>query len=180
MSPRILAPVLLAASLAAVGAQGRPGPAAPLTEAQRSALRKEVHAVTRAWLQAIERSDGTAVLALCASVPDFPLACADAEGKLLDFDGFRKITREGCDGAAHVVVTLRREMFTVLDADTALWAFQGGWQRTMKTGAILRTEDRAVSLLFRRVGKAWKIAYQHESSPAPVEVKPADSPDKGR
>jgi|GEM_PF-2550893 len=174
-----IASTVLVVSLTAMGVEGKSLASAPLTEAQKASIRKEVTQVTRAWTQANERSDFKAVMNLYASHPDFPVMYADSEGKVMDFEGLQKSAHEGFDGATHYVVTIRREMLTVLDADTALWAFQGGWQGTLKSGAVLKADACAVSLLLRRVGRNWKIVYQHESYPPPVGVKPAELPEKG-
>ncbi len=183
MNTRMLVPLVLVPGLVAGLARGsaldRFPASPPLTEAQKASICQEVRPVTRDWTQAVERADAMAVLAFYGAIPDFPLMYGDSDGRLRDFEGLQKSLREGFDGVVRYEVILRKEMYAVLDADTVLWGFQGGWRGTLKSGALLQTEPWAVTLLLKRMGTAWKIVYQHESYPQPVETKSANASEKG-
>jgi ketosteroid isomerase-like protein len=152
----------------------------PVSEPQKSIIQKEVRQVAWAWVQANERADARAVLGFYAAHAEFPLMYADSEGRLMDFEGLQKNTHEGLDGSSQITIVLRKEMVTVLSADTALWAFQGTWRGSLKTGVPVPSETCAVSLLFKRMGGDWKIVYHHESSPEPAEAKFGEARSKGR
>lgn len=179
MSLRRLLPITLITGLAVLGAQDRPVTVPGLTELQKSALHKEVCQVTRAWLQAHERSDSRAVLAFYAVLPDFPLMYGDSEGKFLDFEGFQKDVHEALDESTPCVVAVRKEMLTFLASDTALWVVQGTWRGQLKAGASLEQETCAMSLLLKRVAGDWRIVFQHESK-RPTQPVMAEESEKGR
>jgi ketosteroid isomerase-like protein len=173
MNLRMLAPAALA--LVLVGCCKKD---APLTEAQKAALVAEVKPIALAWKEAGERSDFQACMALYAPASDFPQAYADIEGRLNNFPGLRKAAQDSYEGATRYDITLGKQMFTVLGPDLVLWAFQGAWKGSMKNGAEYKCDAVAVSILFRRAEGTWRIVYQHESSPTPVEVKAAAPPRK--
>ncbi len=175
MNSRNLIPAIFATTLAFMGCWKKD---IPLTEAQKAALVAEVKPITQAWKEAAERSDFHASMALYAPSPDFPQAYADVEGRLNDFPGLRKAAQDSYEGATHYDIILGKQMFTVLGPDLVLWAFQGAWKGSLRNGAEYKCDAVAVSFLFRQVEGTWKIVYQHESSPAPIQVKPATAPQK--
>lgn len=169
MNTRIPAAIVLLAG----AATACPARSAPLPEAQKASIRKEVGQVVRAWIQANERSDFAATLALYTATRDFPLMYADRKGRLLDFEGLKQSAHAGFDGVLTYRVIIHKESLTVLDADTALWTFQGAWEGTLKTGAKLKSDACTVTLLVQRQGKPWKIVFHHESYAPPTTVPPA-------
>lgn len=179
MNTRIPTTIVLLAGLAAVGAMAGPTPSTPLSEAQKASIRKEVGQVVRAWIQANERSDFRATMALYSATRDFPLMYADRKGRLLDFEGLKQSAHAGFDGVLNYRVIIHKESLTVLDADTALWTFQGAWEGTLKTGAKLKADACTVTLLVQRQGKPWKIVFHHESYAPPTTVPPAEGMEKG-
>jgi len=179
MNTPIPAAIVLLVGLTAADAMAEPTHSITLPEAQKASIRKEVDQVVRAWIQANERSDFQATLALYTATRDFPLMYADRKGRLLDFEGLKQSAHAGFDGVLNYRVIIHKESLTVLDGDTALWTFQGAWEGTLKTGAKVKADACTVTLLVQRQGKPWKIVFHHESYAPPTTLPPAEAMEKG-
>jgi ketosteroid isomerase-like protein len=179
MNLRPLLPILLVTGLSPLGAQEKPAPLLSLSEPQKAVISREVGQLASTWLQAHERSDVRAILACYATHPDFPLMYADSEGRLGDFEVLQRSVHEDLEGSGQVTINLRKEMITVLDADTALWSFQGAW-RGGRGGTALQPECCTVSLVIKRLAGEWKIVYQHESGLDRTDAKSVEARSKGK
>jgi ketosteroid isomerase-like protein len=179
MNTRIRTAIVLLLGIAGAFAAARPINSAPLSEAQKASIRKDVGETTRAWIQANERSDFAATMGLYVATRDFPLMYADRKGRLLDFEGLKQSAHEGFEGVLKYRVIIHKESLTVLDANTALWTFQGAWEGTLKTGARLKADACTITLLLQRQGKSWKIVFHHESYAPPTTLPPPEPAEKG-
>ena len=158
--------------LAAAGLAGA-ALSAPLTEKEQAAIRQEVTAVMQDYTVACERVDFAGALKFAAESPEFRYA--DTDGKLYDYPAFKKLLGEiFAPFTAQKAFTQRQEI-TVLGPDAALVAWHGALELTQKDGAVLRSDPYNVTCVFKRLGGAWKIVYQHESGLPPQPVASASA-----
>jgi len=147
--------------------------ASPLTERQQAAIREEVGEAMKGFIVACERIDLGETLKFEADIPEFRFA--DTDGQLYDYPTFKKNLTDLFAGCSAQKIFTRRQEITVLGPDIALVAWHGAIELTQKDGTALRSDPYNGTFLFRRFGDAWKIAYQHESGPAPQPVGPMTS-----
>jgi len=138
-----------------------------------AAIRQEVSQALKDYFAVCEHLDLAAQLGFHADVPEFRFA--DIDGKEYDYAGFRKLVTDLFAGLSTLKCTAQNQEILVLSPDAALVIWHGVLAFTQKDGSALRWDDYNGTFLFRRIGGAWKIAYQHESGlpPQPVAPQPA-------
>ena len=148
-------------------AQHESGIAFAPTEA---AIRQEVTQVMQEYIAAMEHVDSAAVLRFAADVPEFRYA--DVDGKQYDYAGFKKLVTELFAGFTAQKATTRKQEIHVLGPDTALGIWHGAGDMIQKDGSVLRCNDYNLTCLFKRLGDAWKVVFQHESGlpPQPADI----------
>jgi uncharacterized protein (TIGR02246 family) len=149
--------------------------AAPLTEKEQAAIKQELNQTVQNLLGAFERADIEKILGFFAD--DTAFLSIDPEGKVSDSPTFRKATREFFQTVSGEKIRTKSQDIRILDAGTAIMAWQGGYQTMMKDGTIVKSEAYAATFVFKRIGRDWKIIYDHESGlpPAPVLPVAADT-----
>ncbi len=146
--------------------------ASPATD--EAAIKAEVARAMSAFVAACEKADLAGALAFMADVPEFRYA--DPEGKLLGFAATKQGLAEWFGQCSARRVLTARQAITVLGPDAALVQWHGALELVLKDGKTLRADPYSASFLFRRIGDAWKIAYQHESGPPPQPVGATQPP----
>lgn len=169
MTLRSALPFVLMAGLTAAGAE-KPG--APLTEARKAQITREVLQAMKPIWAACERIDPAVMTKYCVDSPDFAFASTD--GKAYSFPEFGKAWQEIMAQFAAQKILVRHENVIVLAPDAALYCWQGANDMIQKDGIVLRADPMAGTYLFRKVGTKWLGSYFHESSLPMAPSAPAE------
>ncbi len=132
---------------------------------EEAAIRAEVSAVAKAFVEACERVDVEAAMKFVADVPDF--LYADPDGSIYDRASLRELMTRSFAGASSQKITTLRERFIVLGPDVVLWSWNGGVDVVRKSGPPVRIQPYSASFVLRRIAGRWQIVYQHESAVIP-------------
>ena len=160
---------LLAAMLAVCCVGCKPEMEDDLTPQLVAQIKIEVAANVDSIVTRLNRLDDAGTLAYYADTPDFILLGVD--GVRFDAAGLRKATQDFVSGAASNLIKTKVVDCKVQTSDLAICAWQGDQVTTMKNGDKLTFGPDAVTLIFKRVGGAWKVIYSHES--ATIATTPA-------
>ena len=166
---RPFVPAILAAVLALAGCCKLE---APLTEAQKAAIRQEVLQTVKPMWAACEAMDPGILAKYCQDGPEFRFATSD--GKVYSSAEFAKTWSEMVALFPSQKVVLRREAVVVLAPDAALYCWEGANDMVQKDGTVLRTDPMSGAYLFRKAGNAWKGTCFQESGLPPAPVKPGE------
>ncbi|MBE2215610.1 MAG: DUF4440 domain-containing protein, partial [Opitutaceae bacterium] len=132
-----------------------------------AAIKREVAEAMRALLAAFSRSDIEAVLSYFADDPDF--RAINDEGKVSNATDFRKSNREFFANVVGETIETRSQSIRVIDTNTAVLSWHGGFQTRMKDGTTLQCDSYGATFVFGRTDRGWKILSDHESG-APLVV----------
>jgi len=141
--------------------------APPLDEA---AIKHEIAQTAQGLFGAFSHADIDGILSFYADDPEF--RAIEPDGKVTDSAAFRKSTREFFAGVASESIQTRSQDIRIIDPDTAILTWNGGFQTRMKDGTTVGCDSYGATFVFRRIGKDWKIIHDHESGVPPQPVKP--------
>ncbi len=156
MRARVLAATLL---LCAIGCkQEKEDELTPQAVAQ---IKTEVTAAVDSIVAKAVRMDMEGALAIYDSSADFAIIGAD--GIKMNYAPYKKANMDFVAPAASIAITTKEDDCRVMTPELALCAWTGSEEVTMKTGDKMTYNPFGVTLVFKKIGGQWKVAYSHES-----------------
>jgi ketosteroid isomerase-like protein len=141
-----------------------------LTQQQNDQIKTEVKTHCDSLWAKWQRLDGAATLEYMSDSPDF--VALNVEGSRMDYQAFKKMISDMVGTAAGLKLTPVRENVYVMSKDAAIYAVQGKWEVSMKSGEQVFYDPYSGTLVFKKTAGQWKVVYIHES--ATFTVKKAE------
>ena len=155
---------------------GPPNQEAPLAEAQKVQIVKEVKAVVQAMANGCQRLD------IDVAAKDFQqdkdTLVVSSEGQILEPKLLREGLRAFYASQASMSFTRIQEELRILAPDLVLYAWSYKVDGTSKKGAQWVVDPEAASFLLRKVDGAWKFIFYQESCGPVKRVPTAQLPAK--
>lgn len=114
------------------------------------------------FVAACEKADLPGALACMADVPEFRYA--DPAGNLPDFAQTKHGSAEWFDQSCAQRVVTQSQEIAVPGPDATLVVWPDALEHKLKDGPLHRADPDHASFLFKRLGAAWKFAYDHYSA----------------
>lgn len=160
MKARWIVPAMLILSAGTTACSHK---ADPISDAERSAISKEVMKTALAMKDATERMDPDLFTKYCLDSPDFQFVLP--YGDAFNYDQSQKLWTGLVNTFVSQTDTLVKTKIIVLSRDTAIFYWLGNVRATGKDGNVFAVGPYSGTDVFRKVGKDWKVVYIHESGP---------------
>lgn len=145
------------------------GQTAALTPERKQAIEQEITGLTTGFFQHVERLDIERCMTFFANTPDF--LAVNPDGTLGDYAALKKLNADGFAQMKTFRVRRTKEATRVLSDSLVLYTWTAAQTGTLKTGPTISYANVAGTMLFTRVGGAWKATFYHESALPPVVSK---------
>jgi ketosteroid isomerase-like protein len=129
------------------------------------AVKKVSYAITKH----AEKAEADSLLRYYSPSPDFLAFSSD--GKMRDYDSFKKLCVEYYDSLKEQKVTTIRNSFHIVDSTVVIQEWLGNINAFFKNGDIMKMKDYAVTNVLKKIENEWKIIHSHESSLPPEIIK---------
>ena len=141
-----------------------------MTPREQATTKKAIQKIFDLQIRACKRGDLEALFQTMWNSPEFIAIMTD--GARLDYQGVKTFTAELFESAPSVKFTRAKDDFLFLSKDLVLYAWNGKCDMTLRAGGNSRIDSYAVTYVFRKIGKEWKIIFSHESASPVLEQKP--------
>jgi ketosteroid isomerase-like protein len=137
-------------------------------EAKEQILR-EINAMFGKLTHFSEIAQADSFLSFYENYPDFIHIGGD--GKMRDFEGFKKICNDYYDSLKEQKISMVTEKTKILDTNLAISAWTVNILAYFKNGDMMRMDNYSITYLVRKIDGQWKIIHTHESSLPPELIK---------
>ena len=140
-----------------------------MSPAAKKQILTEINAMFSKLTHFSEIAQTDSFLSFYENYPDFVHIAGD--GKMRDFDGFKKICTDYYDSLKDQKISMVTEKTNVLDTNLAISGWTVNILAHFKNGDMMRMDNYSITYLIKKIDGQWKIIHTHESSLPPELIR---------
>jgi hypothetical protein len=142
-----------------------------MTASEKRQVIQEVKQVSDSIIRFSEKAQVEALLGCYSQSEDFRAISAD--GKMRNYDEFKTLGTAFYQSVTGQEISTVQETFSVLGSTLVIFTWTGQIDAFFKNGDIMKMPEYAVSCVFQKTNRTWKVIHSHESCLAP-EIQKAN------